>query len=134
MEIFSFDLNTDDIEEYIQNVCEASKLLGHGDNVVLNLLKATMPTELYGTLYGHGNLYVIMTMLKDIYAKKPQSAAAAATAGVAQGASAPFTLICSPTRDTPKAQSDDILGRQNITANRDSVPHGSEWKAYLKAF
>ena len=45
--------------------------LGHGDNAVLNLLKATMPTELYGTLYGHDNLYVVMTMLKAIYAKKP---------------------------------------------------------------
>ena len=29
-----------------------------------------MPTELYGTLYGHDNLYIVMTMLKDIYAKK----------------------------------------------------------------
>ena len=32
-----------------------------------------MPTELYGTLYGHNNLYDVMTMLKDIYAKKPQN-------------------------------------------------------------
>ena len=52
---------------------EAAKQLGHGDDAVLNLLKATMPTELYGTLYGHDNLYVVMTMLKDIYAKKPQN-------------------------------------------------------------
>ena len=56
-----------------------------------------MPTELYGTLYWHDNLYIVMTMLKDIYVKKPQSAAAAAAAGVAQGATAPFTLIHSPT-------------------------------------
>ena len=63
---FSFDLNTDDIEEYIRDVCEAAKQLGHRDNAVLSLLKATMPTELYGTLYGHDNLYVVMTMLKDI--------------------------------------------------------------------
>ena len=54
-----------------------------------------MPTELYGTLYGHDNLYVVMTMLKDIYAKKPQNVAAAA-AGAAQGATAPFTLIHPP--------------------------------------
>ena len=105
---FSFDPATDDIEEYIQDVHEAAKQLGYGDNAVLNLLKATMPTELYGTLYGHANLYVVMSMLKDIYAKKPQNVAAIA-AEVAQGASAPFTLIHSPTRDSPKAQSDASL-------------------------
>ena len=62
----------DDIEEYIRDVKEAAKHLGHGDNVMVNLLKATMPTELYGTLYGHNNLPLLCTMLKDIYAKKPQ--------------------------------------------------------------
>ena len=63
---FSFDPTMDDIEEYIQDVREAAKQLVHGDDAVLNLLKATMPTELYGTLYGHNNLYVVMTMLKDM--------------------------------------------------------------------
>ena len=67
-----------------------------------------MPTELYGALYGHDNLYIVMTMLKDIYAKKLQNVAAIA-ARAAQGGSAPFTLICSPTRDSPKAQSDASL-------------------------
>ena len=75
---FLFDPSTDDIEEYIRDVREAAKQLGHGDDAVLNLLKATMPTELYGTLYGHDNLYVVMTMLKDIYAKKPQNMVATA--------------------------------------------------------
>ena len=65
---FSFDPNTDDIEEYIRDVHEAAKQLGHGDDAVLYLLKATMPTELHGTLYGCDNLYVVMSMLKDIYA------------------------------------------------------------------
>ena len=105
---FSFDPSTDDIEEYIRDVREAAKQLGHEDSAVLNLLKATMPTELYGTLYGHDNLYTVMTMLKDIYAKKPQNMVAAA-AGAAQGATAPFTHICSPTRGAPKAQSDASL-------------------------
>ena len=53
--------------------------------------------------------YVVMTMLKDIYAKKPQSAAAAAAAGAAQGASAPFTIICSPTRNASKAANETTL-------------------------
>ena len=85
------------------------KQLRHGDDAVLNLLKATMATELYGTLYGHDNLYIIMTMPKDIYAKKPQLAAAVAPAGVAQGAAAPFTLICSPTRNSSKAPNEVTL-------------------------
>ena len=85
---FSFDPTTDDIEEYIRDVKEAAKQLGHGDDAVLNLLKATMPTELYGTLYGQNNLCEVTTMLKDIYAKKPQNNVAVA-AGVAQGATAP---------------------------------------------
>ena len=105
---FSFDPATDDIEEYIRDVREAAKQLGHGDDAVLNLLKATMPTELYGTLYSHENLFTVMTMLKDIYAKKPQNNVATA-AGAAQGATAPFTHICSPTRGAPKAQSDASL-------------------------
>ena len=92
---FSFDPSTDDIEEYIRDVREAAKQLGHGDNAALNLLKATMPTELYGTLYGHDNLYVVMTMLKDIYAKKPQNMVATA-AGVAQRATAPSPTSASP--------------------------------------
>ena len=91
-----------------RDVREAAKQLGHGDDAVLNLLKATMPTELYGTLYGHDNLYVVMTTLKDIYAKKPQNIVAVA-AGSAQGATAPFTHIRSPTRGAPKAQSDASL-------------------------
>ena len=103
-----FDPATDDIEEYIRDVREAAKQLGHGDDAVLNLLKATMPTELYGTLYSHDNLYTVMTMLKDIYAKKPQNNVATAT-GVAQGATGPFTHICSPTRGAPMAQSDASL-------------------------
>ena len=70
-------------------------------DAILNLLKATMPTELYGTLYGHDNLYVVMTMFKDIYVKKPQQAAAAATT-TAQGDTAPFTLICAPARASSK--------------------------------
>ena len=67
-----------------------------------------MPTELYGTLYSLDNLYTVMTMLKDIYAKKPQNMVAADTRA-AQGATAPFTHICSPTRGAAKAQSDASL-------------------------
>ena len=76
---FSFDPANDDIEEYIRGVKEAAKWLGHRNDVIVNLLKAMMPTELYGTLYGHNNLPLLCTMLKDIYAKKPLPAAATST-------------------------------------------------------
>ena len=118
---FSFDPITDDIEEYIRDVCEAAKQLGHRDDTVLNLLKATMPTELYGTLCGHDNLYVVMTMLKDIYAKKPQNVVAAAT-GAAQGTSAPFTLIHSPTREGTKAPSEGTL-EERLSHLTDTLYH-----------
>ena len=94
---FSFDPANDDIEEYIRDVKEAAKQLGHGDDAVVNLLKATMPTELYGTLYGHNNLPLLCTMLKDIYAKKPQPTAAT-PATTTPGATAPFTLLRTPVR------------------------------------
>ena len=33
-----------------------------------------MPAEIYGTLYNQNDLNVVITMVKDIYAKKPESA------------------------------------------------------------
>ena len=70
---------------------------------MVNMLKATMPTELYGTLYGHNHLPTLCTMLKDIYAKKPQPATIATAATGASNASAPFTLIKnSPTKSPAK--------------------------------
>ena len=48
-------------------------------------------------------------MLKDIYAKKPQPAAATAAATAAQGATAPFTIIHTPTRISAKAQDESSL-------------------------
>ena len=76
-----------------------------------------MPTELYGTLYVHDNLHIVMTMLKDIYAKKPQPAAAAAAVGVAQGATAPFTLIHSPTKNAPETPKETPLEEKNSIAH-----------------
>ena len=102
---FSFDPANDDIEEYIRDVKEAAKQLGHSDDAMVNLLKATMPMELYGTLYGHNNLPLLCTMLKDIYAKKPQPTAAT-PATTTPGATAPFTLLRTPVR-TPLKHTED---------------------------
>ena len=92
-------------EEYIRDVKEVAKQLGHGNDAIVNLLKATMLTELYGTLYGHNNLPLLCTMLKDIYAKKPQSAVAT-SATTTPGATAPFTLLRIPIR-TPLMHIED---------------------------
>ena len=98
-------------EEYIRDVKEAAKQLGHGDDPMVNLHKATMPTELYGTLYGHNNL-PLCTMLKDIYAKKPQPTAAT-SATTTPGATAPFTLLRTPIR-TPLKHAEDLSLEEKV--------------------
>ena len=51
-----------------------------------------MPSEIYGTLYNQNDLNTVITMVKDIYAKKPEpSSLLTATA-----AAAPFTLMKAP--------------------------------------
>ena len=64
-----------------------------------------MPTELYGTLYSHNNLPPLCTMLKDIYAKKPQPAATT-PATTTPGATAQFTLLRTSVR-TPLRHTED---------------------------
>ena len=108
---FSFDPANDDTEEYIRYVKEAAKQLGHSDDAMVNLLKATMPTELYGTLYGHNNLPLLCTMLKDIYAKKPQSIAATPTT-TTPSATAPFTHL--RTVRTPIRHTEDLSLEEKV--------------------
>ena len=67
-----------------------------------------MPTELYGTLYGHNNLPLLCTMLKDIYAKKPQPTTATPTT-TTSGATALFTLLRIPVRTSLKHTEDPSL-------------------------
>ena len=90
---FSFTPGQDDIEAYIKNVKEAAHQLNYNDDAVLHLIKATMPSEIYGTLYNQNDLNTMITMVKDIYAKKPEPANPTVTTG---GAAAPFTLIKAP--------------------------------------
>ena len=52
-----------------------------------------MPSEIYGTLYNQHDLNTVITMVKDIYSKKPEPANPPTTTG---GAAAPFTLIKAP--------------------------------------
>ena len=69
---------------------EAAQQLNYNDEAVLHLIKATMPLEIYGTLYNQYDLNTAITMVKDIYAKKPEPANHPATTG---GAAAPYTVI-----------------------------------------
>ena len=51
-----------------------------------------MPSEIYGTLYNQNDLNTVITMVKDIYAKKPEPA----SLPTATAAAAPFTLMKAP--------------------------------------
>ena len=90
---FSFTPGQDNIEAYISDVKEAAHQLNYNNEAVLHLIKATMPSEIYGTLYNQHDLNTVITMVKDIYAKKPKPANPPTTTG---GAVAPFTLIKAP--------------------------------------
>ena len=81
---FSFTPGQDDIEAYIRNVKEAAHQLNYNEEVVLHLIKATMSSEIYGTQH---DLNTVITMVKDIYAKKPEPANPSTTTG---GAAAPL--------------------------------------------
>ena len=72
---------------------EAAHQLNYNDEAILHLIKATMPSEIYGTLYNQHDLNMVITMVKDIYAKKPEAANPPVATG---GATAPFTLIRAP--------------------------------------
>ena len=51
-----------------------------------------MPSEIYGTLYNQNDLNMVITMVKDIYAKKPEPVSLL----TATAAAAPFTLMKAP--------------------------------------
>ena len=65
---FPFVPSSDDIETFIRDVKVTANQLGHGNDSVLNLMKACMPIEIYGTLYSITNLADLIKMIKDIYA------------------------------------------------------------------
>ena len=90
---FPFTPGQDNIEDYIRDVKEAAYQLNYNDDAVLHLIKATMPSEIYGTLNNQHDLNTVVTMVKDIYAKKPELANPPTAAG---GAAVPFTLIKAP--------------------------------------
>ena len=134
---FSFTPSQDDIEAYIRDVKEAAHQLNYNDEAILHLIKATMPSEIYSTLYNQHNLNTVVTMVKDIYAKKPEVANPPAATG---GATAPFTLIKAPNGTNKRVhfQGDeslsdridrltDILYRMDM----DGKPNKKPYKPYI---
>ena len=63
-----------------------------------------MPSEIYGTLYNQHDLNTVITMVKDIYAKKPEPANPPTTTG---GAASPFTLIKAPNGSSKRVHFQD---------------------------
>ena len=61
---FSFTPGQDDIEAYIRDVKEAAHQLNYNDEAVLHLIKATMPSEIYGTLYNQHDLNTVILWVK----------------------------------------------------------------------
>ena len=70
---FSFYPSSDDIEMFIRDVKATANHLGHGNNSIINLIKACMSTEIYGALYSITDLADLIKMVKDIYAMKPDT-------------------------------------------------------------
>ena len=106
MEELSFTPGQDDIEAYIRDVKEAAHQLIYTDDAVLHLIKATMPAEIYSTLDNQHNLNTVITMVNDIYVKKPEPANASGTAsGMTPGA--PFTVIKAPGGNTKRVYFQD---------------------------
>ena len=123
---FSFTPGQDDIEAYIKDVKEAAHQLNYNDDAVLHLIKATMPSEIYGTLYNQNDLNIVITMVKDIYAKKPEPANPTAITG---GAAAPFTLIKAPNGGSKRVHFQDgesLSDRIDPDAEEEEADSGQE--------
>ena len=63
-----------------------------------------MPSEIYGTLYNQHDLNTVITMVKDIYAKKPEPVNPPTTT---RGAAAPFTLLKAPNGNSKRVHLQD---------------------------
>ena len=70
---FSFDPSSDNIETFIRDMKVTANQLGHRNDSIHKLIKAYMPTEIYGTIYSITDLAHLIEMVKDIYTMKPDT-------------------------------------------------------------
>ena len=68
----SFNPQTDDIEEFIRDAQECAKQLEYDDHVIMNMIKAVMPREIYGTLYYMDDLADAISFCKDYFSRNPR--------------------------------------------------------------
>ena len=96
-----------------------------------------MPSEIYRTLYNQHDLNTVITMVKDIYAKKPEMANPSQASG---GATAPFTLIKAPNGankrihfqgDEPLSDRIDKLTEVLFRMDMDGKPNKKPYKPYI---
>ena len=99
---FSFTPGQDDIAAFLRHAKEAARQLNYNGDAVLHLIKAAMLSEIYGALYNQDDLSTVITMVKDIYAKKPEPV----NPPVVTGSSAvPFTSTKAPNGSKKKIHS-----------------------------
>ena len=82
---FKFNPQTDDIEEFVRDVQETTAQLKYDNEAVGNMIKTSMPMDMYTSLYDVDDLEKIITKVRDIYARpvnKSQSAAMTSAASV----------------------------------------------------
>ena len=66
---FKFNLQTDDIEEFVRDVQETVAQLKYNDEAVGNMIKTCMPMEIHTSVYEVTDLEKIITKVRDIYAR-----------------------------------------------------------------
>ena len=91
----SFNPKTDDIEEFIRDAQECAKQLEYDDHVIINMIKAVMPKEIYSTLYYMDDLAEVINFCKDYFSKSPRDRDEETTSSPDKGATAltPFSKI-----------------------------------------
>ena len=128
----SFDPTADDISKFISNVRQTAKQLGHNDLAVINLIKACMPPDIYGTLYPVNDLNVLIAMVKDIYAPKAGNTQTSATTALA-----PFAKLNGNTEKTVSFKDAEItnqtLTQLNTVLNqlKESTSQKPPYKPYI---
>ena len=118
---FSFTPGQDDIEAYIRDVKKAAHQLNYNDEAVLHLIKAPMPSKIYGTLYNQHDLNTVITMVKDIYANKPEPANPPTTTGEAVP---PLTLIKAPNGSSKRVhfqEGESLLERIDKLTHQEAI-------------
>ena len=111
---FEFNPETDDIEDFIRNVQETGSQLHYDEQAVLNMIKSSMPTAIYSTLYDVTSLQKCITMVKDIYARNPAELHRQAQAANTGSGVPPFTAIQAKTNTADLAQITQALNALDL--------------------